>query len=309
MIKKYKPVLLVVFLAGLAAAAFWYSSRHSVPVLEPRGLVAQRERGLLFLGLALACVVVLPVFGLTIYFAWRYRETNTKAKYSPDWDHNKFTEFTWWAIPCVIIGILSVAAWNSSHSLDPYRQLDAAGTPLKIQVVALDWKWLFIYPGQNIAAVNFFEMPVGRPVAFEITSDSVMNSFWLPQLGGQIYAMPGMTTQLHLIADSPGSYKGSSANISGQGFSDMTFTAKAVSSADFDGWIRSVQKSTGGLSQASYDRLAQPSRHQPVAIYSSVEPSLYEQIVDKYLTPKITYPNSSSPFLTNGYGPLAGASL
>ena len=258
---------------------------HPVSVLDPRGSIGQQEKQLITFALALSVVVVVPVFIMLFWFAWRYREDNPKkAKYSPDWDHNIFIEGAWWLIPSILIFILSVVAWNSSHQLDPFRPISAQ-KPLEIQVIALDWKWLFIYPEQNIATVNYAEIPLNRPVTFNITADAPMNSFWIPQLGGQVYAMPGMATQLHLKATAPGEYRGSSANISGKGFSGMTFTAKAGSENDFGKWVRDAQHSKQKLTFLEYDRLAKPSQNNPVSYYGSAQTNLYQLVIMKYMEP------------------------
>jgi cytochrome o ubiquinol oxidase subunit 2 len=178
-----------------------------------------------------------------------------------------------------------VIIWDSSHRLDPYRPLSSANKPLTIQVIALDWKWLFIYPTQGIATVNFVQFPVGTPVDFQITADAPMNSFWIPQLGSQIYAMPGMSTQLHLLADSGGNYYGSSANISGQGFAGMNFTARASSALAFRQWVTSVKASSSRLDVNHYGQLAKPSQGNPVAYYASAANGLYDDVIAKYIGP------------------------
>jgi cytochrome o ubiquinol oxidase subunit 2 len=200
-------------------------------------------------------------------------------------------------IPTVLIAILSVTAWNSAHQLDPYRALASDKQPLTIQVVALDWKWLFIYPQQGVASVNFVQFPANQPVRFQITADAPMNSFWIPQLGGQIYAMPGMATELNLSADQNGSYYGSSANISGTGFAGMHFTAKASSPAGFDQWIASTRNSPNRLSFNAYDKLAQPSQNNPPTTYTSPESGLFDIIIMKYMEPiqGISDASSDSP--------------
>ena len=232
-------------------------------------------------------VVIIPVFVMAIVIAWRYREGNTKAKkkYAPNWDQNKLAEFTWWGIPIIIIVILSVVTWVSTHALDPYKPLKSQAKTIKIQVVSLDWKWLFIYPKQNIASVNFVQFPKNTPVDFEITSDSVMNSFWIPALGGQIYSMPGMSTHLHLMANKSGNYSGSSANISGSGFAGMKFTAKASSKASFNSWVKNIQNTLNPLNESEYNKLTKPSKNNPPAYYSSVSNGLYDMIVMKYMMP------------------------
>lgn len=272
--------------AAIAAVVATYLRGHNIPVLEPHGTVGRQERNLIFLAAGLCAIVVIPVFVLTIFIALKYREGNTRPKkYRPDYDHSRILEITWWAIPIIIIGALSVVAWNSSHSLDPYRVLATQQKPMTIRVVALDWKWLFIYPSQNLASVNFAQIPLNTPVEFQITSDSVMNSFWVPALGGQIYAMPGMVTQLHLMADKAGDYNGSSANISGQGFAGMNFTVRAGSQAGFNSWVKMAKRSPSQLSQKAYDKLVAPSQNNPVTYYSSVQGGLFSAVAMKYMMP------------------------
>lgn len=265
----------------------WYLHRTNIPVLEPRGTIGERERNLMVFTFLLGLCVIIPVFIMTTVIALKYREGNTKrkAKYMPDWDRHRAAEVAWWGIPIIIISILSVVTWVSTYALNPFKPLTSSTKPLTIEVVSLDWKWLFIYPQQNIASVNFFQIPVNTPVDFEITSDSVMNSFWIPQLGGQIYSMPGMSTELHLMATSAGNYHGSSANISGSGFAGMTFVAKAGSRADFNNWVQSVKRSPNQLTQAAYTKLAKPSKNNSVAYYSSAANNLYNTIIMKYMMP------------------------
>ncbi len=272
---------------GLLAAAVWYFHGHTVPVLEPSGTVGHKERNLIIVGLLLAVLVVVPVYAMTIFISLKYREGNPKhkAKYSPDWDGDRRLELTWWAIPGIIILVLSVITWNSSHALDPFKPLVSDKPALSIQVVSLDWKWLFIYPTQGIASVNYLRVPVGVPLNFEVTSDSVMNSFWVPALGSQIYAMPGMSTQVHLMASKAGGFYGSSANISGAGFAGMHFTTQAVSQSQFSGWVKQRQQSPQPLSQSAYDGLATPTLNNPVAFYSHVKPGIFDDIILKYLPP------------------------
>ena len=283
--KKLKFWLLAIIIVGFAAVAGSYLHRTNIPVLEPRGIIAGKEQHLIIIALLLSLIVVIPVFTFAIVIAWRYRETNqrTNRKYSPDWDGSRFFESLWWGIPILIITVLSVITWQSSQALDPYKPISSSQPPLHVQVVALDWKWLFIYPQQHVASVNLLEMPVGTPVNFELTSDTVMNSFWVPQLGSQIYAMPGMTSQLHLLATQPGSYRGSSANISGRGFASMTFTAKATSLASFNQWTRRLQRMPASLTTSAYQQLAAPSANHPVSYYSLPNAHLFDEITAKYM--------------------------
>jgi cytochrome o ubiquinol oxidase subunit 2 len=216
MSRKYKFIIAGLLLAAIIALAVVYFHSVNIAVLDPKGTVGEQEKHLMLFALGLSLIVVIPVFTLLFTFAWRYRASNhhyKNRKYSPDWDHSIILETVWWLIPTVLIAILSVTAWNSSHQLDPYRSLASSKQPLTIQVVALDWKWLFIYPQQGVASVNFVQFPANQPVRFQITADAPMNSFWIPQLGGQIYAMPGMATELNLSADQNGNYYGSSAHI------------------------------------------------------------------------------------------------
>lgn len=266
---------------GLTA---WYLHTHTVAVLEPRGPVGRQERGLLVFAAWLSALVVVPVFALTILIAVRYREGNhTPRRYRPDWDHSRILETIWWGIPITIITVLSVVTWRSSHALDPYKPLTAKTPALTIQVISLDWKWLFIYPAQQLASVNQLALPVNTPVDFQITSDSVMNSFWIPQLGSQIYAMPGMTTQLHLLASQPGNYYGSAANITGRGFAGMHFTTEALSAAGFQAWSDHARRSPLPLTLAAYQQLAKPSQNHPVSYYTAPAKGLFDYVVMKYM--------------------------
>ena len=269
----------------------YYFKNSNFAVLNPAGNIGQSERHIMFLALILSLFVIIPVFSLTLFIVLRYRETNHKAKYSPEWDHSRVLETIWWVIPSIIILILSVITWTSSHQLDPAKAISSTNKTLKIQVVALQWKWLFIYPAQHIASVNYLEIPTDTPVEFDITSDAPMNSFWIPQLGGQIYAMPGMSTHLNLMATKIGSYRGLSANISGAGFSGMTFTTRAISGDEFNTWISSTQKLVTKLTQAEYDLLAQPSQNNKPAFYIDNDMALYDRVVMKYMTPDLAPSN------------------
>jgi cytochrome o ubiquinol oxidase subunit 2 len=295
MTKKSKLAAGALPILAVVLTAIWYFRHHTVAVLDPKGPVGLQERHLIIITLLLSAIVVIPVFGLLAVFAWRYREGNTKARYSPNLDHNPIAEAIWWLVPSVLILVLGVIIWNSSHQLDPYRPLNSSVKPLTIQVVALDWKWLFIYPQQHIATVNFVQFPRQTPVNFEITADAPMNSFWIPQLGGQIYAMPGMSTQLHLLASIDGDFHGSSANISGEGFAGMAFTARASSAGDFKQWVASVKQSPDSLSQTAYDRLVAPSQNNPVTYYALDEASLYDNVILKYMGPMTNMPGMRAP--------------
>ena len=252
-------------------------------ILDPGGSVGLAEKNLIITSTLAMLVVVIPVIVLTLLFAWRYRATNTAATYAPNWSHSTRLEAVIWLIPCLIILFLGVLTWTTTHALDPYRPLASKTKPVTIQVVALDWKWLFIYPNLGIATVNQIEFPVGAPIDFRITSDSVMNSFFIPRLGSQIFAMAGMRTQLHLVADQPGTYDGLSANFSGSGFSDMTFKAIATTEPKFKAWVQSVRASPRQLTQASYAKLEAPSEKNPPEFFSHVPKGLFADVIAKYM--------------------------
>lgn len=277
--------LALIALAGVVGIATVLLHGHNIAVLNPQGTIANKERDLIVFTVVLALVIVIPVFTMLFVIVWKYREGNVKAKkkYSPDWDGSRLYETIWWGVPCVIMFVLGVVIWQSSHDLDPYKKLESNVKPVRVQVVALQWKWLFIYPEEKIASVNLVEFPEDTPVNFEITADAPMNSLWIPSLGGQVYAMNGMSTKLHLMADNIGDYKGSSANISGEGFAGMKFVARATSKADFDNWVRTNQKNGVGLDMDKYREIAKPSKDVPVATYSLKQSDLYDNIVMKYM--------------------------
>ena len=254
-------------------------------LLDPKGPIGEQEKNLILIALGLMLLVVIPVIFLTLYFAWRYRASNDKAAYAPNWAHSTRIELVVWTIPCVIVCFLAVLIWRTTHSLDPYQPLESRVQPVRVEVVALNWKWLFIYSDYGIASVNQLVVPAGTPIDFKITAESIMNSFFIPQLGSQIYAMPGMQTQLHLIADKPGTYLGESASFSGPGFSGMRFDAVAVSRAQFDRWVDAAQKAPRRLDHAAYMRLTAPSYNERPALYAHTQPDLFLGVVNSYMPP------------------------
>jgi cytochrome o ubiquinol oxidase subunit II len=250
-------------------------------VLDPQGPIASAQRLLLFNSTAIMLVVVIPVIVATLVFAWWYRSSNTRANRSTDESYEGRLEFVVWSIPALTVILLGGVIWISSHQLDPRAPIPGNGDPLRVDVVALDWKWLFIYPDQTVAAVNQLVIPAGTPVKFRLTSATVMNSFFVPQLGSQIYTMGGMTTHLNLLADKPGEYPGFSANFSGDGFSWMRFVVKSVPAGDFNAWLEQARGTGSDLDDASYAELAKPSQNVPPTTYRSVEPKLFERILDQ----------------------------
>ena len=251
-------------------------------LLDPVGQIGVDEKNLIITATLLMLLVVVPVILMTLVFAWKYRASNKNATYAPKWSHSTKIEVVIWTVPILIIIALGVITYKSTHALDPYRPIESDVKPVTIEVVAMDWKWLFIYPEQGIATVNKIVFPANTPVNFRITSDTVMNSFFIPGLGGQIYAMAGMQTKLHLIANKNAELDGISANYSGAGFTGMKFKAIATSQAEFDAWVSEVKASPKQLDTAEYEALTKPSQNNPVELYSSVKPNLFQTIIDKY---------------------------
>jgi cytochrome o ubiquinol oxidase subunit 2 len=286
--KKLRILLLLPLLALLGGC--------NMVLLSPSGDVALQQRNLIIISTVLMLIIIIPVIFLTLLFAWRYRASNTEAAYNPEWHHSTVLELLIWAAPLLIIIALGAVTWVSTHKLDPYRPLDriasgqdipADSKPLVVEVVALDWKWLFLYPEQGIATVNELAAPVDRPIQFKITASTVMNSFFIPALAGQIYAMPGMETTLHAVINQPGVYEGFSANYSGAGFSGMRFKFRGMSDGDFEQWVKQA-KDNGAkgnpalvLTREAYLQLEQPSENVAVRHYAGVAPGLYDAILNR----------------------------
>jgi len=253
-------------------------------VLDPKGQIGIDEKNLIIIATVLMLLVVIPVIVMTLYFAWKYRDTQNHEIYAPKWAHSNKIEAVVWAVPIVIVVILGVITWQSTQELDPYKPIEGKGEHLTVEVVSLNWKWLFIYPEQGIATVNELVFPANVPVEYKITSESTMNSFFIPQLGSQIYSMAGMETKLHLIANEPGTFKGFSANYSGAGFTGMKFNAIATpTKADFNQWVEQVKTNANSLTHANYVELAKASENNPVAYYGKVDEGLFHTIVMKYM--------------------------
>lgn len=275
--------LLLLGLTGLGLCITMLLQGTDVALFNPKGLIAGKQLNLMLVSTAVMLVIAVPTLFLLYFFAWKYRESNHKATYDSGTRHGKSFVFTLWALPTVFMLILASIMWPATHELDPRKPIAAGAKPLTIQVVAMRWKWLFIYPEQNIATVNFVQVPVGTPVQFELTADETpMSSFWIPHLGGQLYAMTGHLNRLNLIADTPGDYPGRSAEINGRGFAGMQFTARASSTENFDSWVRDVQLSSDKLDSTEYESLLAPSENNPVVRYSSAGNDLYDNVVKKY---------------------------
>ncbi len=257
---------------------------RSAGVLDPHGPVASAERLILLNATTIMLVVVVPVIVLTLAFAWWYRASNTRAAYEPDWAYSGHIELVVWSIPAMVVLLLAGVAWNGSHLLDPARKLDSNLKPIRVEVMSLDWQWLFIYPELGVASVNELTVPAATPIEFDLSSATVMNSFFVPQLGSQIYTMPGMTTHLNLMADQPGDYPGLSSQFSGDGFSDMRFVVHALPQAQFSSWLAQAQGEGKALDADAYAQLAQ-SGHGAPATYRSVDPMLFQHIMQSTTQP------------------------
>lgn len=271
---------------AIIGALIFVTQGRDIPILQPKGTIATQEFNLIMITVGLGLIVVIPVFILLFGIAWKYRASNTKAVYQPDFGGHRGLEALWWTIPCLIILVLAIITAISTYALDPYKKLESDVPPVKIQVVAMEWKWLFIYPDEGIATVNYVNIPEDTPVEFTITSDAPMNSFWVPALGGQVYAMSGMSTQLSLMADAPGTFNGSSANISGDGFASMRFKVNAMTPADFRAWQQKSIYSTNLLDSTTYKDLAVPSKNDAEKTYALMDTGLYNDIIMKYMMPE-----------------------
>lgn len=248
-------------------------------MLDPAGPVSAATRDLLFESVGLMLIVVVPVFVLTAFVVWRYRAGNTSAAYTPRWNGSRLLEMGLWAVPVTIVVLLWFVVWNRTHELDPYRTIESDQPPLVVQVVALDWQWLFIYPEEEVASVNRLVFPVGRPLTIQLTSDSVMNSLLIPALGGQIYAMAGMQTELNLKADRIGVFEGRNTMFNGNGFSAQTFTVEAMDMAGYQAFLAEARTSPNTLTEESFQTLAEPTVNGPRRLYSSVAPNLFHTIM------------------------------
>ena len=270
-----------VFRCLIPVVALLLASCRQAGITDPQGPVAAAEWLLMINATEIMLVVVVPVIVAILGFAWWFRSSNSRANRDPHWAYEGSVEFVTWSIPALVVILLGGVTWLSAHQLDPRAPLASNIKPLQVDVVSLDWKWLFIYPDQRIATVNELVIPAGTPVNFQLTSATVMNSFFVPQLGSQIYAMTGMTTHLNLSADKPGDYPGLATNFNGDGFSDMRFVVTAVATGDFAGWVAKVQGQGAALDDPGYAGLTKPSSAMPPTTYRSVDPKLFERIVDQ----------------------------
>lgn len=268
---------------GIIGLLIFVTQGRDIPVLDTHGTIADQQRDLIIFVFALGMFVVIPVFILLFAVAWRYRASNKKAVYKPEFDSHKGLELIWWGIPCLVIIVLSIITYVSSHALDPYKPLESKVEPVTVQVVALEWNWLFIYPEKGVATLNYLNVPKDTPINLTITSDAPMNSFWVPALAGQVYAMSGMSTKLHIMANKVGTFNGSSANISGDGFANMRFKVNAMTETDFSKWLLKAAYSPDMLTSESYKTLSQPSKDNGEVTYMLMNKDLYNEIIMKYM--------------------------
>lgn len=255
------------------------------PSLNPSGSVAESERNILLFTVGLSAVVIIPVWIMLVVFSLRYREGNKKAKYKPEWAHNTALEVVWWGIPILIIAILATTVWITTHKLDPYNEIVSDKETVEVQVVALEWKWLFIYPEYGIATVNDLTMPVKTPVHFTLAADAPMSAFWVPALGSQIYTMNGMSSQLNLIGNEIGTFSGYNTNIAGEGYAKMTFDVPVVSQVNFEKWVEKVQSSDDVLDWKRYEKLMKQSTEDKPMYFKLGYDDLYHDILMKYMSP------------------------
>ncbi|WMY95897.1 MAG: ubiquinol oxidase subunit II [Arsenophonus sp.] len=277
---KYKKSIQIISLITV----FFILTGCNMTLMDPKGAISIEQKKLIITSLTLMLIIVIPVIFMTIFFAIKYRENNKYAIYRPNWEKSNKIELFCWAIPIIIIFTLAIITWDTTHKLDPYKPLINKNNPITIQVIASDWKWIFIYPEKNIATINEIAFPINTPITFKVTSASVMNSFFIPALGSQIYAMAGMQSKLHLIANQAGIYKGFSSSYSGHGFSDMKFNVIAtVNTKSFEKWIEKAKKSKKNINNISqFNELIKPSYNVAVTYFSSVKANLYEDIISQF---------------------------
>lgn len=284
--RKTKFLIGVLAVLAMASACFFVLKNEKALVIHPKGIIAHKELKLIVTNLILMLIIIIPTFILILVVAWKYRANNPKAEYHSKKSYRVLKDLLLWIIPSIIVAIMAVVTWKATHELDPYKPLESHVKPLTIQVIALDWKWLFIYPDQGIATVNFVQFPDHTPIHFKLSADgSPMNSFWIPQLSGQIYCMAGMITPLYIMADGPGVYSGKAAEINGKGYAKMTFVAKSSSQYDFDDWVTYVQTSPLKLDNLTYEELIKPTIDHPIILFSDVETELFKKITMKYMHP------------------------
>lgn len=284
---KYNRKFAIIAFGILALIFLIVLISSNMVLFDPKGVIGSQQESLIITSVLLMAIVIIPVLIMAVYFPYKYRHSNTQAEYKPKWEHSTLIEMVVWTVPCLIIIVLGTITYKTAFSLDPRRDIDSDKKPLTIQVVAMNWKWMFIYPEQQIATINELTIPANRPVKFLVTSDTTMNSFFIPQLGSQVYAMAGMENRINLMATEPGVYRGMSANYSGYGFANMRFQTHATSEADFTAWVDKVKTSDKLLNDQTYAWLTNNANEQiktphPVTYFSSVDPLRFKDIIEKH---------------------------
>ena len=283
--KKKFLIGLFAIIIGVIGIVLVLASENAL-VLHPKGMIAQNELELILTNIILMLIIIVPTYILLFVVVWKYCIKNENAKYDPDHTFGPFGELIMWGLPSIIVVVMALVTWDATHRLNPYKPIESEVKPLTVQVVALDWKWLFIYPEQGIATLNYFHIPEQTPIHLKLSADGTpMNSFWIPQLSGQIYSMTGMITQLYLMANGPGEYMGRAVEINGEGYADMVFPARSSSQKDFDDWVAQVKKSSIHLTEKAYLELVKPSVNKSIILFSEVENDLYHKIIQKYMYP------------------------
>ncbi len=284
--KKWYAFVLLIGVLDLLLLLRRHVLKYNAALFNPQGLIAKQQHSLMLYTGAVLLLIGIPSLALLYFTAWKYRETNTRAAYQPTKHGGPLLDFAVWAIPSSFMLLLAVVMWPAAHRLAPQKAIASTTKPLTIQVVSMRWKWLFIYPQQHIATVNFVQVPVDTPIRFELTADEApMSSFWIPNLGGQLYSMTGMVNQLNLMADQPGDYPGSSAELNGAGFSGMKFVTRASDAASFENWVHTVKQSPTALDDDMYASIVRPSQNMPVSYFSNYDDSLYDKVLMKYMGP------------------------
>lgn len=282
---------LQVFLSSFITVALigifvYVTQGRDIPVLNPSGTIADQQLILILITTGLGIFVLVPVFILLFTIAWKYRASNKKAKYEPELHDNKWFEVIWWGVPVIIILILAVITHISTHALDPYKPLESDKKPVNVQVISLEWRWLFIYPDYNVATLNYMNIPKDTPINLSITGDSPMNSFWVPALAGQVYSMNGMETKLHFMADKEGSFNGTSANISGDGYAGMTFKVYSMDETKFESWATQPGENRERMTTAKYDEISAKSKDKTERTYTLSQKTLFNDVIMKYMMHK-----------------------
>ena len=267
----------------LFISPMWLTGCSKLIVLNSKGPIGREETTLIYMSITAMLIVIIPVFVMTYLFVKRYRESNHDAEYDPDFVHSTKVELVIWLVPIMIVAFLSYLVYVKTHELDPYKPIASENKPLNIQVISLDWNWLFIYPDRNIALINELVIPEDVPLSFKLTSATVMTSFFIPQLGSQMYAMAGMQTQLHLMADEPGIFEGHNIEFSGEGYDTMHFKVIAKSMEDFEKWVGEAKQQSKPLDLMAFNSLNKPMTDYPVTIFSPVEPGLFNHVVSTFM--------------------------